>query len=75
MSKVSDAANALSISECISLLYIATTPVENEVPWHHVRKLLLWGLVRRSEGRLVHTDFGQQVADWTAEWADAAGAA
>ena len=75
MSKVSGAANALSISECISLLYIATTPVENEVPWHHVRKLLLLGLARRSNGRLEFTDLGQQVADWTTEVAEAAGAA
>jgi len=66
MCETSVATSELTLSECVSLLYIATTPTRTEVPDCHADKLMRLGLTEIFDGRFEYTDLGRQVAARTA---------
>ena len=52
----------LSLSECLSLLYVDTAPARGDLPGRHATKFLELGLVRMDGDRVGYTASGRQVA-------------
>ena len=63
MRSFSEPAVVLSLSEGLTLLYVGTMPVPEDMPVRHVAKLMDMGLTEFSNGRFAYTGFGRQVAD------------
>lgn len=61
----------LSLSECISLLYVSTSPDPSDLPPEDACKLMDLGLAKISNGRFAYTQLGEEIAAWTARMSDA----